>query len=85
MCRSIKRLRRPDEVPTADEVRAAARQFVRKVSGFNTPSRIHEKAFERAIAEISAATETMLETMGKSRPTRRTAVVADDRSLITDH
>ena len=55
MCRNIKRLRRPDEEPTEEELHEAALQFVRKISGFNTPSRANETAFNNAVREIAAA------------------------------
>jgi hypothetical protein len=64
MCRSIKQLRRPDEAATTGEVEAAARQFVRKVSGFRTPSAKNSEAFEAAIAEVSAASTRLLEAIG---------------------
>ena len=54
MCRSIKVLRRPDEPATTGEIEAAARQFVRKVSGYRTPSQRNSAAFEAAIEEIAA-------------------------------
>ncbi len=60
MCRSIKTLRRPAEPPTNDEIRAAALQFVRKVSGYRTPSRANQAAFDRAVDEVAAATRTLL-------------------------
>jgi hypothetical protein len=63
MCRSIKQLRRP-EAATTGEVEAAARQFVRKVSGYRTPSARNSEAFETAIAEISAASTRLLESLG---------------------
>jgi hypothetical protein len=59
MCRSIVQLRRPEGV-TEDEVTAAARQFVRKISGFRIPSKVNQEAFERAIDEISAASQRLL-------------------------
>jgi hypothetical protein len=55
MCRNIKRLRRPDEEPTEQELHDAALQFVRKISGFNTPSRANETAFNDAVQEVAAA------------------------------
>ena len=61
MCRSIKTLRRPDGPPADEEVRAAALQFVRKVSGYRTPSRANEAAFNRAVDEISTASRRLLE------------------------
>lgn len=61
MCRSIKTLRHADVVATDDEIRAAARQFVRKVSGFSKPSARHEAAFEEAIDEIAHASQHLLD------------------------
>lgn len=61
MCRSIKRLRDGDEVASAAEIEAAARQFVRKVSGLSKPTSRHAEAFDAAIAEISAASRRLLE------------------------
>jgi hypothetical protein len=61
MCRSIRTLRRPDEPATPEEIEAAARQFVRKVSGYRTPSRRNEAAFEGAIVEIADASRRLLE------------------------
>jgi hypothetical protein len=61
MCRSIKTLRRPDEPATEEEIRAAALQFVRKVSGYRTPSRANAEAFDGAVEEIAAASERLLE------------------------
>ena len=61
MCRSIKTLRHADIVATDDEIRAAARQFVRKVSGFSKPSSRHEAAFEEAIDEIALTSHRLLD------------------------
>ncbi len=61
MCRSIKKLRQLDPPATALDVEAAALQFVRKVSGYRRPSRANEAAFNQAVAEITAATQTLLE------------------------
>ena len=63
MCRSIKTLRRSDELATEEEIEAAARQFVRKVSGFRQPSRRNEAAFEGAIQEISGSARKLLESL----------------------
>lgn len=65
MCRSIKTLRRPDEPATDGEVRAAALQFVRKVSGYRAPSQRNADAFEQAVAEISDASRRLLDSLGK--------------------
>jgi hypothetical protein len=63
MCRSIKTLRHADLVATDDEIRAAARQFVRKVSGFSKPSSRHEAAFEVAVDEIALASQRLLDSI----------------------
>jgi hypothetical protein len=61
MCRSIKTLRPPyTESVQDDDVRAAALQYVRKVSGFRSPSPANTEAFERAVAEVTAATRDLL-------------------------
>ena len=64
MCRSIKVLRRTDDPATTGEIEAAARQFVRKVSGYRTPSARNNEAFESAIAEVAAASRRLLESVG---------------------
>lgn len=73
MCRSIKTLRPPfeDEVTDAD-VRAAALQYVRKVSGFRAPAAHNAEAFERAVANITAATAELLDAI-EVRGARKTA------------
>ena len=68
MCRSIKQLRRPAEPPTETEIQAAARQYVRKVSGFRVPSRANEPVFEAAVAEVARATEALLATLSVKQP-----------------
>jgi hypothetical protein len=64
MCRSIKTLRRPDEPATDEEIRAAALQFVRKVSGYRAPSRANSEAFELAVDEVSEASKRLLGAVG---------------------
>jgi hypothetical protein len=66
MCRSIVTLRRPEESATDDEVRAAALQFVRKVSGYRAPSKKNTEAFERAVDEVAAATSKLLEDLASA-------------------
>ena len=65
MCRSIKRLREPHGQGYAsdEEIREAARQFVRKVSGFGTPSARHAAAFDEAVDEVTAASRRLLQTI----------------------
>lgn len=60
MCRSIKQLRGMDDPVTEEDIRAAARQYVRKVSGYRHPSKANSEAFERAVDEIAAATTRLL-------------------------
>ncbi len=66
MCRSIKTLRRPNELPTNDELQAAALQYVRKVSGYRAPSRANEEAFNRAVKDIAASTSVLLSAVSKA-------------------
>ena len=63
MCRSIKRLREGDVPATDEEIREAARQYVRKVSGFGAPSKRHQEAFDTAVDEVTAASRRLLETV----------------------
>ncbi|WKZ46964.1 MAG: DUF2277 domain-containing protein [Anaerolineales bacterium] len=71
MCRSIKTLR--SEIPaTEEEIRAAALQFVRKVSGYRKPSKINEAAFEKAVDEVTEATRSLL----KGLATKNQAIVS---------
>jgi hypothetical protein len=64
MCRSIRTLRSSAEPATTGEVYAAARQYVRKVSGFREPSARNEAAFAAAVADIAAASERLILAMG---------------------
>lgn len=66
MCRSIKTLRDAEPPPTSADVSAAALQYVRKVSGFRAPSRRNAEAFDRAVAEIAAASARLLDALGTS-------------------
>ncbi|WP_299530579.1 DUF2277 domain-containing protein [uncultured Streptomyces sp.] len=65
MCRSIKTLRPPaiPEEAAEEDMRAAALQYVRKVSGFRAPAAHNREAFDRAVEEITAATRTLLESL----------------------
>lgn len=70
MCRSIKTLRHSDVVASEDEIRAAARQFVRKVSGFREPTGRHREAFEGAVDEIAQASQRLLDAIAVNLPAR---------------
>ena len=61
MCRSIKQLRNSDIPATDEEIRAAALQFIRKVSGYRKPSKANEEAFERAVEDVAEATHRLLD------------------------
>ena len=60
MCRSIKQLRNTEIPATEEEIRAAALQFVRKVSGYRKPSKANEAAYERAVDEVAEATQKLI-------------------------
>ena len=68
MCRSIKVLRNPQSPPTADDIQAAARQFVRKVSGYTKPSKTNEAVFESAVDQIAASVEALLGSLKSPAP-----------------
>ena len=70
MCRSIKTLFNFDPPATTDEVQAASLQFVRKLSGFNKPSKANEEAFEIAVERVSAAAQEMLNSLITNSPPR---------------
>lgn len=61
MCRSIKTLRTPEMIVADEDIEAAALQFVRKISGYRKPSRANEKAFARAVHEISRSSRRLLD------------------------
>jgi hypothetical protein len=79
MCRSIKVLRRPGEMATAEELNGAALQFVRKISGFYKPSKANQEAFERAVREISESSDRLLKAVAANAPRR-----ADEKILSQD-
>lgn len=64
MCRSIKQLRNTEIPATEEEIRAAALQFVRKVSGYRKPSKVNEEAFEQAVDEVAETTQKLLSELG---------------------
>jgi hypothetical protein len=63
MCRNIHTLFNFDPPATEEEVRGAALQYVRKISGFTKPSRANEAAFERAVDEVAAASKRLLDSL----------------------
>ncbi len=77
MCRNIRPLFNYDPPVTDEDVRQAALQFVRKISGFNKPSKTNEAAFQAAVDEIAAASSRLLASLETSAPRRdRAAEIA---------
>jgi hypothetical protein len=70
MCRNIRTLFNFDPPATEDEIRASALQFVRKLSGFQTPSKVNEASFNRAVEDVSKAARRLLTSLETTRPPR---------------
>ncbi|MBO9600505.1 MAG: DUF2277 domain-containing protein [Cohnella sp.] len=70
MCRNIKTLFNFEPPATEDEIGAASLQFVRKLSGFNSPSKANEAAFQLAVQEVTEAARKLLESLVTNAPTR---------------
>jgi hypothetical protein len=70
MCRNIKTLYNFDPPATQDEIHASALQFVRKLSGFNSPSRANEAAFNRAVEQVTAAASALISSLVTLSPPR---------------
>jgi hypothetical protein len=68
MCRNIRQLHNFDPPATPEEIRGAALQYVRKVSGSAKPSQANTAAFERAVDEVASATSTLLDSLVTSAP-----------------
>jgi hypothetical protein len=84
MCRNIKTLFNFDPPATDEEIRAASLQFVRKLSGFNSPSKANEAAFDQAIDEVAAVARRLidsLETAATPRNREEVAARARERSV----
>lgn len=81
MCRNIRTLFNFEPPVTDDEIRAASLQFVRKVSGFNNPSKVNEASFLLAIEEIAGVTKTLLTSLEThARPRNREVEAAKARA-----
>jgi hypothetical protein len=76
MCRSIKQLR-GDETLTEEDIRAAALQFVRKVSGYRKPSQANTEVFDRAVEEITSASRELLGGLAPPPPRRAAAATSE--------
>jgi hypothetical protein len=76
MCRNIKTLFNFDPPATDDEVRAASLQFVRKLSGFNAPSKVNEEIFNRAIEDVFQVARGLVDSLVTMSPPRDRAIEA---------
>ncbi len=77
MCRNIRTLFNFEPPATEDEIRASALQFVRKLSGFNVPSKSNEDAFNDAVEEVSDAARRLLRSLATTSPPRDRAIEAE--------
>jgi len=77
MCRNIRTLFNFSPPVTEDEIRAASLQFVRKLSGFNKPSKLNEAAFQRAVDETAEIARKLLHSLVTTAPPRDRAVEAE--------
>jgi hypothetical protein len=77
MCRNIRPLSNFEPPATDDEVAAAALQYVRKISGSARPSRANAEAFDRAVAEVAAASARLLDALVTTAPPKDRAVEAE--------
>ena len=74
MCRNIRTLFNFDPPASTDEIEAAAQQYVRKLSGFNTPSRANEQVFQQAVQEIALSSASLLDSLSTRAPSRHREV-----------
>jgi hypothetical protein len=79
MCRNIRTLYNFEPAASEDEVRAAALQYVRKISGFAQPSQANAAAFERAVEEVAGASARLLSELVTSAPAKNREAEADKR------
>jgi hypothetical protein len=77
MCRNIHTLHNFEPAATSEEVRAAAEQYVRKISGYTKPSRANEHAFAHAVDEVATATQRLLDALVTSASPRNREVEAE--------
>jgi hypothetical protein len=77
MCRNIRTLHNFEPPATPEEIEAAALQYVRKISGASKPSKANEAVFERAVAEVTAASTRLLESLVTAAPPRDREVEAE--------
>ncbi len=85
MCRNIRTLYNFDPPATEDEVHDAALQYVRKISGFNQPSRANEEAFARAVEEVARASSTLISSLTTNVAPKDREVEAAKRRARAQH
>jgi hypothetical protein len=76
MCRNIRTLFNFDPPATDEEIRAASLQFVRKLSGFNAPSKVNEAAFDRAIEDVARVARRLIDSLETATPPKNREAVA---------
>jgi hypothetical protein len=79
MCRNIRPLHNFEPPATHEEVEAAALQYVRKISGYTKPSQANQQAFDRAVQEVAAASERLLDALETQAPPKNREVEAEKR------
>lgn len=84
MCRNIRTLHNFDPPASDEEIREAALQYVRKISGYNKPSQANAEAFEEAVAEVAAASSRLLERLVTAAPPKDREVEAAKRRAAAE-
>src|SRR3954470_16896846 len=79
MCRNTRPLHNFEPSATHEEVEAAALQYVRKISGYTKPSQVNQEAFDRAVAEVAAASARLLDALETNAPPKNREVEAEKR------
>ena len=79
MCRNIRTLYNFEPAATPEEIRAASLQYVRKISGYTKPSQTNQEAFDRAVEEVTAASQRLLASLETSAPPKDREVEAEKR------
>jgi hypothetical protein len=79
MCRNIRPLHNFEPPASHEEVEAAALQYVRKISGYTKPSQANQEAFDRAIQEVAAASQRLLDALETTAPPKNREVEAEKR------
>jgi len=83
MCRNIKTLYNFDPPATHDEIRASALQFVRKLSGFNAPSKANEAAFNLAVQQVSDAAATLIDSLTTFSPPKNREAERSKAAIVS--